>query len=138
MLGRIDSLLEFDLICVIKYIRVYSKEFSLVKSAPNMSVHNSPKIQNRHLEGQQKLLSLSDIDYQEDISDTQLVQFDSGVETSYAIAWSHQNGFTGLQWYAGIPGTLGGALYNNIHGGSKHLSDIFYCCEVLIEEDYEE
>ena len=35
---------------------------------------------------------------------------------------------TGLQWFAGIPGPIGGAIYNNIHGGSHFFGD--YVIEV--------
>lgn len=32
-------------------------------------------------------------------------------------------GITGLQWYSRIPATLGGAIVNNIHGGTHFLSE---------------
>jgi UDP-N-acetylmuramate dehydrogenase len=74
--------------------------------------------------------SFDDLDYEEE-TDKVLVKFDSGVNLPYAIGWLHKNGITGLQWFAGIPGTIGGALYNNIHGGKRHFSDNFHSATVV-------
>lgn len=73
-----------------------------------------------------------------------LVNFDSGVNLAIAIQKTLQNNLVGLQWFAGIPSTVGGALYNNIHGADKHFSDYFYSAEVLhiesgkVEEKFED
>jgi guanylate kinase len=58
-------------------------------------------------------------------------EFDSGFDLGLAIGVTHKNGFTGLQYFAGIPSTIGGALFNNIHGGSRHFSDSFLLAETL-------
>ncbi|NTV84658.1 MAG: hypothetical protein HGA23_10220 [Bacteroidales bacterium] len=40
-----------------------------------------------------------------------------------AINYLLNQGITGLQWFAYIPGTVGGATFYNIHGGTYHFSD---------------
>jgi guanylate kinase len=110
----------------IKYLR--NKEivnpFSLIKTVGNIPA--------RHKHSDKSVLDFSDLDYQEnDLPGMykSIVSFDSGLDLAYGIAWSHKNNLTGLQWFAGIPGTIGGALFNNIHGGSKHFSDNFAFAE---------
>jgi UDP-N-acetylmuramate dehydrogenase len=43
----------------------------------------------------------------------------------------HEQGITGLEWFTGIPASLGGGVYNNIHGGKYFLSDFIDSVEVL-------
>ncbi len=92
----------------------------------------SPYVPPRHSEtGDKSFYSFTDLDFEE--SGHRLkVKFDSGVFLPYAIAWSLKNKLTGLQWFAGIPGSLGGSLYNNIHGGTHHFSEYFLKARVLI------
>jgi len=92
----------------------------------------NPYIPPRHVEnsGQEEYYSFSDLDFEE-TGERVKVKFDSGVTLPYAIAWCLKNNLTGLQWFAGIPGTVGGALYNNIHGGTRHFSDNFYSATVF-------
>lgn len=65
-----------------------------------------------------------DLDYDESKNERIKVQFDSGVLLSDATMFAFKNGITGLQWYSGIPGTIGGAIFNNIHGGTHFFSEI--------------
>ena len=41
---------------------------------------------------------------------------------------------TGLQWFSGIPGTIGGAVFNNIHGGSHFMEEYIDEAEVLTQD----
>lgn len=45
-----------------------------------------------------------------------LVRVDSGYPLPKFIDWTFDQGLVGLEWFGGIPGTIGGAIYNNIHG----------------------
>ncbi len=65
-----------------------------------------------------------DLDYDESGEPIIEVQVDSGVYVPYLINVLIDKGITGLQWFAGIPGTLGGAIYNNIHGGNRFFSEV--------------
>ena len=106
-----------------------SVEFEFFAGNNNNSI---VEIAPRHTEKDNSVLNFSDLDYRENDlpgMEKKLVCFDSGIDISRAIAWSHKNNLTGLQWFAGIPGTVGGALFNNIHGGSKHFSDNFIAVE---------
>lgn len=107
-----------------------SKEIQILS---NQNFVNNPRIKVQHQTESKDHYTFDDIIYEEDTSKI-LVQFDSGVNLPYAIGWLHKNGITGLQWFAGIPGTIGGALFNNIHGGTRHFSDYFHSA-VIFEEN---
>ncbi len=59
------------------------------------------------------------------------VKLDSGVTLPRAIFGLIAQGVTGLEWFAGIPATVGGASFINLHGGNKYWSDFLVEAEVL-------
>ncbi len=67
--------------------------------------------------------SFDEFNYDESEYDRVLVKVYSATLLSFTINNLIQNGITGLQWFAGIPGTIGGAIYNNIHGGTHFFSE---------------
>lgn len=60
-----------------------------------------------------------------------LVRLDSGVYLPKAIFSLISQGITGLEWFAGIPATVGGATYINLHGADKFWSDYLLEAEVI-------
>lgn len=72
-----------------------------------------------------------DLDYDEPDAEDIFVYLDSGVTLSYAINDLITRGITGLSFFSGIPGTVGGALFNNIHGGPRLLSEFVYSADVI-------
>lgn len=75
----------------------------------------------------------SDLDYDESNEETVLVELDAGVSLPFAINILIQQGITGLQWYSRIPATVGGAIYNNIHGGTHFISEVIKSVTVIDE-----
>jgi UDP-N-acetylmuramate dehydrogenase len=51
-----------------------------------------------------------------------LVRVDSGMRLSSFISALLKYHIYGLEWFSGIPCTVGGALYMNIHGGHQYFS----------------
>ncbi len=88
----------------------------------------APKSRLKQLE-KEKFYSFHDLDYKE-TGRRVMVKIDSGTNLTKAISDLIKLGITGLQWYAGIPGTIGGAIYNNIHGGTHFLSEVIEEVEV--------
>lgn len=72
-----------------------------------------------------------DLDYDESDKPRVEVIMDSGVDLPFAINYLIGMEITGLQWYAGIPGTIGGAIFNNIHGGTHFMSEILDKVKIL-------
>ena len=81
----------------------------------------------------QKYLKFDDLDFEDPVPDT-LIRVGAGATLPVLIAWSLEQGLTGLQSFAGIPASVGGAVYNNIHGGTK-LFDQFIHEVVLINNE---
>ena len=69
-----------------------------------------------------KYLQFSDLDYQQEPFDTE-IEVSSGISIQYLIQQTLEKGLTGLQWFAGIPGSVGGGAVYNIHGGTKLFGD---------------
>lgn len=65
------------------------------------------------------------LDYDESKFPSVWVELDSGLRLQAAIYKLISQGITGLEWFAGIPGTIGGGIYMNVHGGTKFISDYF-------------
>ena len=69
-----------------------------------------------------KYLQFSDLDYEQEPFDTE-VEVSAGTPIQYLIQQTLEKGLTGLQWFAGIPGSVGGGVVYNIHGGTKLFGD---------------
>jgi UDP-N-acetylmuramate dehydrogenase len=52
------------------------------------------------------------------------IRADSGVRIDYLRKAMYKEGITGLEWFAGIPSTVGGAIYMNMHGGEYFFGDL--------------
>jgi len=78
--------------------------------------------------------ALSKLTYQEKNLKPVFVQLDSGVTLPKAIFSLIGQGITGLEWFAGIPSTIGGASFINLHGGHKYFSDYLVQAKVLTKE----
>ena len=92
----------------------------------------SPSISSRRTENEpNEYLDFTKIDYDESDSPTSLVKVSSGTPLPYAINYLINQGLTGLQWFAYIPGTVGGATWYNIHGGTHHFSEYIDSVEVF-------
>jgi UDP-N-acetylmuramate dehydrogenase len=79
----------------------------------------------------EKYLDFSKIDYDESGFPTQEVVIQSGTPLPYAISHLISLGLTGLQWFSYIPGTVGGATYQNVHGGKYHFSDYIVSVKIF-------
>ena len=60
-----------------------------------------------------------------------LLKVSSGVNLTYLINDTLSKGITGIQYFSAIPGTIGGAIFNNIHGGSKLIGDLTYKARLI-------
>lgn len=62
---------------------------------------------------------------------TVYVRAEAGVLMSDLVQWCVNRGFAGLETFAGLPGTVGGAVYMNARCYEKSISDVFYTAEVM-------
>lgn len=75
--------------------------------------------------------NLKNLAYDETKYPAVLVKLDSGVYLPKAIFSLISQGVTGLEWFSGIPATVGGATYINLHGADKYWSDYLVEAEVI-------
>jgi len=59
------------------------------------------------------------------------VRVDSGVQIQYLMNALYKKEVTGLQWYSGIPATVGGAIYMNMHGANHYFSEIVHSARLI-------
>ncbi len=60
-----------------------------------------------------------------------VVCVDSGVSLQYLINASLARNYLGLEYFAGIPGTVGGALYNNAHFAGRQIGERIVAVEYI-------
>jgi UDP-N-acetylmuramate dehydrogenase len=79
------------------------------------------------------LLSLDNIEFEK--SENMLIfNIYSGTNLPYTITHTIEENATGLQIFAGIPGTIGGAIWNNIHGAKWLLGQFIKSITFLNEK----
>jgi UDP-N-acetylmuramate dehydrogenase len=66
---------------------------------------------------------IDDLLYSEEGAPTVILQVESGAKIDTLMKALFKQGITGLQWFAGIPATVGGAVYMNMHGGYHFFGD---------------
>jgi UDP-N-acetylmuramate dehydrogenase len=111
---------------------VIINEYSGIETLSKMSQSNNIKTINPTPRVNVK--DYSDLDYLEEDLEKIAVNIASGTILSYSINHLISKGITGLQWFAGIPGTIGGALFNNIHGGTHFFSEFILSALVIDEK----
>ncbi len=75
--------------------------------------------------------NIADLNYDEAKYSPVLVSLASGIYLPKAIFSLISQGITGLEWFSGIPATVGGATYINLHGGDKYWSDYLVEAEII-------
>jgi UDP-N-acetylmuramate dehydrogenase len=75
---------------------------------------------DRNLQASAATQTTADSAAQVTAPDQRLLQAEVGIKTSLLVAESVKRGLTGLEYFLGVPGTLGGAIYNNAH----YLNDL--------------
>lgn len=66
-----------------------------------------------------------------------LVRCGSGTPLPFAINMTLAENMTGLEWFSRIPATIGGAIYNNIHGGHHFIGEQVESVTILSESGEE-
>lgn len=76
-------------------------------------------------------------------SDSVIVEVESGVRIQYLMNKLFDENITGLEYFAGIPCTIGGAIYMNLHGGNKFIAEYLLEAELfskgkknIVKNDY--
>jgi len=64
-------------------------------------------------------------------TDRDRVSAEAGAELKDLLRLSAREGLTGLEWIAGIPGTVGGAIYGNAQAFDGKMSNLIKSVEVL-------
>ncbi len=68
-------------------------------------------------------IKFNDLDYNDRTTQKHLYKISSGTNLQKLILQTIKNNSVGLQWFSRIPGTIGGAVYNNIHGANRLFSE---------------
>ncbi len=60
-----------------------------------------------------------------------IIRVESGLKTSLLVSQTVENGFKGLEYFLGVPGTVGGAVYNNAHYLEDLIGEHIYRVEII-------
>lgn len=63
------------------------------------------------------------------------INVSSGCPINYLVNQAASNSLSGLEWYLGLPGTVGGAIYNNSHFKDHLFGEIVDLVTVLKEDN---
>jgi len=69
-------------------------------------------------------------------SKIQKIYVEAGTFLNQLVSFSIKNNLTGLEWAAGIPGTIGGAIRGNAGAFDGSISNIIKSVEILNTEDF--
>lgn len=72
-------------------------------------------IADEGLKGLVLSLDFKELEIISETNDQLIIRADAGIKTAHLVAQAANQGGAGLEGFIGVPGTLGGAIYNNAH-----------------------
>lgn len=79
------------------------------------------------------LKSFKNINKVKEDGDSVILNAGSGVLLQRLIAYCKENNYTGIEELAGIPGTVGGAIYGNAGSFGLEIKDVLYSVDIMNE-----
>lgn len=103
-----------------------STNWEIVKeeNSLNMEIETQEQIKARLESYGEEYYTTEGLNYKDPQEKRILVKASSGVRLIPFIKSMFLNNITGLQWFSGIPASVGGAIYMNMHGGSYFFGDL--------------
>jgi len=78
--------------------------------------------------------ALHGIEFVDEGTDSACIKAGAGVTIHQLIEWCLAHNILGLEEFSGIPGTVGGSVYNNVHYFESSLSDFLITGDVIDKE----
>jgi len=88
--------------------------------------NNPPQTKARLNSLGNQIYSTDGLEYSDEGAEKIQVKTASGMRLIPFIKLLFQNNITGLQWFSGIPASIGGAIYMNIHGGNYFFGNFIH------------
>jgi UDP-N-acetylenolpyruvoylglucosamine reductase len=117
-----------DLIELINYCSTQNLKFTILGGASNVIVPDEG------VEGLVILTRHQKIEVLDESPQKTKLRVDSGITTTDLVRESVDLGLTGLEPFSGIPGSLGGAIYNNSHFQTELIGTFVDQVEVLTQQ----
>ncbi len=64
-----------------------------------------------------------------------LVRVGAGAKIIPIMKTLYRQGIVGLEWFAGIPATVGGAVFMNMHGAHQYFGELVYRAKIWLNDD---
>ncbi len=116
---------EKDLVKAIQFARARKLPFFILGGGSNLLVSD------RGFKGVVIKCQMSNVKCQSQNLDVRTIYVEAGVRLSSLVNFSLENSLTGLEWAAGIPGTVGGAIYGNAGAFGHSIQELIRSVSVL-------
>lgn len=110
----VEARREKEFVNLIKFCRKNDFTFTILGGASNVVVADEG------IKGLVIRYINDDLEVLERLGDFNIIKVDAGAKMSLLVSKTVELGLTGLEYFLGVPGLLGGAIYNNAH----YLSDL--------------
>ena len=107
-------------------IKNRAQNWQVIHEPFSATTKTSPPIPARLKPADEGYYQIDDLLYSEEDATPVIVQVESGAKIDTLMKALFKQGITGLQWFAGIPATVGGAIYMNMHGGYHFFGDFVH------------
>jgi UDP-N-acetylmuramate dehydrogenase len=119
------------------------KGLTIRSQLTDFEVINPPEISTIKSQVSPRLITLTDkANYKADElkpsfnqnTPTEYIKVGSGWKMNALVQKCLQENLTGLEWFSGIPGSVGGGIYMNMHGGNFFWSDFVEEVETITQD----
>lgn len=117
-----------DLIDLVRFCQSQSIKFTILGGASNVIVSD------KGVSGLVIFMALDEVQLLSKDNEQGLVRAEAGVKTALLVSKTIQYGLAGLERFLGVPGTIGGAVYNNAHYLKDLISTYINRVEIIDED----